>query len=306
MVAIIIPYYKIDFFRDTLNSLASQTNQKFHVYIGDDNSPDNPNELLEEFKNQFSFSYHKFNENFGGLSLVKQWERCLALAKNEEWVIILGDDDVLDKNVIQNFYHQLDEINSLNIDVVRFSTIVIDENNNKISNIYTHPKIEKAVDSLMNKLKGLTRNSLSEYIFRRNNFSNYSLKDFPNALFSDDILILEHSSFKNIFTINSSIIQIRKSNLNLSGGAKLDNRHISLLYFYRTLLVELKEKFNKKQITYIEYKLEREVFNHSKISILVFLINYYLINFKIFKLISLMGRIIIKVPKLICQSLTKR
>jgi glycosyltransferase involved in cell wall biosynthesis len=306
MIAVIIPYFKIDFFRETLLSLANQVDDQFHVYICDDNSPDNPQELLSEFEGRFSFTYHKFTENFGSVSLVKQWKRCLDLINGEEWSVILGDDDVLETNVIQDFYHHENEINGLEIDVIRFSTVVIDENNQKISNIYTHPVIENSVDSLMRKIENLTRSSLSEYIFRTNNFNNYTFKEYPSGLFSDDILILNHASFKNIYTINSSVIQIRKSKVNLSGGAKLNTRHVALLQFYKTLLVELKENFNKQQISYIEYKLEREVFNHVKISILLFLMKYYFIGFKFLKLTSLAGRILAKMPKLIFQSLTKK
>lgn len=300
MISILIPYYKIIFFRETLLSLANQTDKRFQVYIFDDNSADSPKELLREFKGNFSFTYHKFSENLGGFSLVKQWERCLALVENnDEWVMILGDDDVLSKNVILDFYKNLDVINNSEIDVVRFSTEAIDENNNKISEQYIFSEVENAVDSLINKLEGFTRSSLSEYVFRKKNFSNYSFKDYPNGIFSDDILILEHSSFKNIFTINSSIIQIRKSKVNLSGGLKLNNRHQAILKFYKTLLLEFKEKFNNQQIDCIESKLEREIFNHKKLSILVFLVKYYVMSFQFLKLLKLILVIFIKLPKLI-------
>jgi glycosyltransferase involved in cell wall biosynthesis len=299
MIAILIPYYKILFFKETLLSLANQVDKRFHVYICDDNSNDNPKKLLEEFESEFPFTYHKFDENLGGISLVRQWERCLPLLSKEEWVMILGDDDVLASNVIQDFYFNLNKINNLSIDVVRFSTEVIDENNNKISKKYIYSEVENAVDSLMNKLKGFTRSSLSEYVFRKNKFSNYSFKDYSNGLFSDDILILEHSSFKNIFTINSSIIQIRKSKVNLSGGLKLNNRHQSILKFYKTLLLEFNVKFNNQQIDYIEFKIQREIFNHKKLSLVTFLVKYYLKSFQFLKLFKLILIIFVKLPKLI-------
>jgi len=40
MLAIVVPYYKLTFFEETLKSLKSQTNKKFKVYIGDDASPE--------------------------------------------------------------------------------------------------------------------------------------------------------------------------------------------------------------------------------------------------------------------------
>ncbi|OOV29296.1 hypothetical protein BXU11_05095 [Flavobacterium sp. LM5] len=95
MLAIIIPYYKLTFFEATLQSLAAQTCQDFKVYIGDDASPENPAMLLEKYKGKFDFVYHRFATNLGGTSLTKQWERCITLSGNEEWLMILGDDDVL-------------------------------------------------------------------------------------------------------------------------------------------------------------------------------------------------------------------
>lgn len=305
MISVLIPYYKIIFFKKTLLSLDSQTDKRFHVYICDDNSKENPKELLEEFDEKFYFTYHKFSENMGGISLVKHWERCLSLIRDGEWIMILGDDDVLGNNVISDFYSNEDKIDASNIDVVRFSTEMIDENSNKISKKYIYPEVENAIDSLMNKLKGLTRSSLSEYVFRKNKFSDYSFKDYPNALFSDDILILEHSSFQNIFTINTSVIQVRKSNVNLSGGLKLANRHDAILKFYVTLLSEFKEKFSEQQKDFIEYKLEREVFNHQKMSIIISLSEYYLKSYKFLKLIKMISRIILKFPKLIFKTIEK-
>lgn len=95
MLAIVIPYYKIPFFEETLRSLANQTDKRFTVYIGDDASPDDPTELLQQFSDQFSWQYHRFETNMGGTSLVRQWDRCTDLINDEEWLMILGDDDVL-------------------------------------------------------------------------------------------------------------------------------------------------------------------------------------------------------------------
>ena len=83
MLAIIIPYFKINFFEKTLESLAQQTDQRFQVYIGDDASPVPPTELLENYQGKFSFTYRRFTENLGSISLAKQWERCIAMMQEE-------------------------------------------------------------------------------------------------------------------------------------------------------------------------------------------------------------------------------
>ncbi len=56
--------------------------------------------------------------------------------------MILGDDDVLSENVVEEFYKNSNEINELNSNVIRFATVVIDASGKEISKKYTHPKLE--------------------------------------------------------------------------------------------------------------------------------------------------------------------
>lgn len=58
MLAIVIPYYKLTFFDETLQSRVNQKDQRFKVYIGDDASPEDWTVLLEKYK--APFYYHQF------------------------------------------------------------------------------------------------------------------------------------------------------------------------------------------------------------------------------------------------------
>jgi glycosyltransferase involved in cell wall biosynthesis len=146
MIAIVIPYYKKAFFKATLESLTQQTSKEFKVYIGNDGSTENPEDLIKEYSNKLNLKYEKFNENLGHKSLVKHWERCLSLVNNEEWVTILGDDDVYEPKVIEFFYKNIEKISEGEIDVIRYATKKIDENGDTISSVYYHPTIESSLD----------------------------------------------------------------------------------------------------------------------------------------------------------------
>ena len=129
MLAIVIPYYKISFFEATLESLADQTDKRFKVYIGNDDSPEDPTQLLDTFQGNFEFVYHKFEENLGSISLVKQWDRCINLTLDEEWYMILGDDDALDETVVASWYKNYEHFN-LKSNLVRFASKLIFEKSN--------------------------------------------------------------------------------------------------------------------------------------------------------------------------------
>ena len=57
MLAIVIPYYNYEFFKETLDSLANQTNKNFKVYIGDDASTNNPLELINNYKEKINLDF---------------------------------------------------------------------------------------------------------------------------------------------------------------------------------------------------------------------------------------------------------
>lgn len=260
-LAIIIPYYKLTFFEATLNSLAVQTNQNFKVYIGDDASPESPNDLLEKYQRKFNFEYHHFEENLGGTSLTQQWERCIALSSNEEWIMILGDDDVLGGNVVDAFYANLLEIEKEGINVVRFSTQKIDDEGKLISETYYHPRIEDSVDFLFRK----TRSSLSEYAFKKEQVLKIGFKNFSLGWFSDILAVLEFSNFKNIFSVNTAKIYIRISNESISGNDfNLKLKTKSTFDFYYFLLSKKSNLFSEKQKRELFSRVSKSYLNDKK------------------------------------------
>jgi len=259
MIAIVIPYYKIIYFEDALKSLASQTNKDFHVYIGDDASPENPSKLLEKYKSQFNFSYYRFDENLGGQSLTKQWERCIDLTNDEAWIMILGDDDYLEETVIESWYKNYDVFVSKS-NLVRFATKIVDKNSNALSKVYQHPQWETATASFWRKYNHLTRSSLSEYVFSRLSYNKYGFQNFPLAWNSDDCAWLDFSDGKPIYTINSSLVFVVISASNISG--KTDNiilKRNSLIAFCKYLISKKPDLFSKKELLIIMRKYEIEI-----------------------------------------------
>lgn len=260
MLAIVIPYYKLTFFKKTLQSISNQTDKRFKVYIGNDASSENPEALLEKYKGKFDFSYYRFQTNLGGASLVKQWERCIALSNNEEWIMILGDDDVLGENVVENFYKNLKEI-KLNSNVVRFASCKIDREGIETSSIYYNPKIGSATDIIF---KGV-RSSLSEYVFPKNNIVNIGFKDFPLAWYSDVLAVLEFSEFKNVFSINEAVVYIRISDISISGSQ--DNNKLkskAKFYFYSYLLNNKLNKFSNYEKEELFFRFNKCYINNKK------------------------------------------
>lgn len=287
MLAIVIPYYKILFFDEALQSLANQTDKRFNVYIGDDASPECPSLVIDKYKGQLNLVYHRFESNLGSTSLVQQWDRCIALSSNEEWMMILGDDDVLGESVVENWYNNYNNF-YLHSTVVRFATKMIIQDTGEITSLYTHPMWEKATDSFWRKFKHLTRSSLSEYVFSRKVYKKFRFYNYPLAWNSDDRAWLDFSDDKPIFTINEGIVYFRLSMYNISG--KSDNKYLkslSQISFYRYLLLNKIEFYTKQQKIDFLRKYENEIRNIRRLKyrewgfLLFYFLKYF--DFKEFK-----------------------
>ena len=256
MLAIIIPFFKLTFFEATLQSLAHQSDKRFKVYIGDDASPEDCSALLQKFEGQFDFIYHRFETNLGGTSLTQQWERCIALSDDEEWLMILGDDDVLGENVVEEFYKQYDVFKDMS-NLLRFSTQLIDSRRQKLFGVFNHPEFESGIDFLYRKITGQTRSSLSEYIFRKKVFDRHIFKNYPLAWHSDDKAWVDFAEEKSIYSINNSLVNIRYSAQSISGSQdNLDLKNRASVQFYRDIINEYFHQFNKVQKLYVLRKYE--------------------------------------------------
>ncbi len=299
MLAIVIPYYKYTFFEATLLSLSNQTNKRFKVYIGDDASAENPMDVLKKYKATFDFVYKRFETNLGGTSLVKQWERCIEMVQEEEWIMILGDDDTIADNCVACFYANLVEVEQQKINVIRYATVVIDQNDKELSVIHNHPQYEKSIDFLMRKFKGGTRSSLSEFIFKKKVLQEVGFKDLPLAWYSDFLAVLEVSKFGLIYTINEAVVCFRWSGINIT--SKADNlvlKNIATYKFYYYLL-NVKSNFFDREERSVLMKMLEKTFLDNKKSIAfwvlftkLYLSNFYFKNYFIF--IGKMGKTILK------------
>ncbi|WP_269683915.1 glycosyltransferase [Flavobacterium lacustre] len=260
MLAIVIPYFKIDFFEQTLESLSNQTNKKFTVYIGDDASPQDCLWLLKQFESKFNFKYKKFDINYGSKSLVQQWNRCIDFVENEDWVTILGDDDVLSDDFVEQFYKKK-HIFEREFNVIRFSVVKIDEAGKTISNVYTNSEIESSKNIILNN----KRSSLSEYVFKLSEIRSIGFKDLPLAWWSDVLAVLEFSNFGYIYSINEAIVFVRISRISISGNQsnEVQKEKANYLFFYY-LLKYKSQYFSSSEIDFLFEKVSKRFLNNRK------------------------------------------
>lgn len=253
-LAIVIPAYKSDFFDKALNSLNRQTNKNFNIYIGDDNSPENIYEISKKYEITLNIKYHRFADNLGAKDLVGQWERCVTLINDEEWIWLFSDDDIAEENCVQVFYDTLDDTNSY-YDVYRFNIVVIDKDDN-IKYITPESPYHENFDLLcLNILLGKRGNSMPDHIFRGTKYNE--LGGFINFAFgqsADWATSITFANPKGLITMSDAKVKWRYSGINLSSTAfkrlnlMIDGFLSFIVWINDVLLLEIKNASMRNEI----------------------------------------------------------
>lgn len=255
-LAIIIPYYKINYFEDTLKSLAAQSNKNFALYIGNDASPDDPLQLINKYLEKNNYQYFAYADNVGGEYLVQQWERILKNVE-EEWFQILGDDDMISENFVEEFYNHLTEIMENNCKVLKFSQRRIDAEGNPLSRYTEYPTLMTPFENWAKKHIDRDMSSLSEHVFNIVAYRKVGFRNIPLAWGADDLAVLEIASNNPIYFISKAKVLVRISTENISGSDTNLSKKMQADHMVRNYL--LNRYFSRLPNAYISTAIEKEI-----------------------------------------------
>lgn len=215
-LAIVIPAYKADFLKETLDSIKRQADQRFRLYIFDDASPFKIKNIIEDSNLTGDVVYHRFDENMGQYSIVNQWKRCISSVEDEEWIWLFSDDDLMDPNCVGSFYNALD--NHPDSIAFRFNTDKIADHGelireNRFLNEFN------AVSFLNQKLTYNQESYVVETIFSREIYHKIGgIPDLPMAWASDDLFTVKLALSGDIQVIEDALVYWRYSDKNISGS----------------------------------------------------------------------------------------
>jgi glycosyltransferase involved in cell wall biosynthesis len=268
-LAIVIPAYKATFLGATLQSLAEQQVKDFHVYIGDDASPEDIFRIVAAFQHRLCIIYKRFENNVGGCDLTLHWQRCIDMTEDESWIWLLPDDDVAMPDCVSTF------LNACLTDkeekkLYRFQTSHINSKGELLFDTETCPPLESNAAFLLNKIRFQRSSSVAEYIFSRKKYNEVGgFTSLPLAWGSDDWLWIQLSQDEDIVTLPAGRVLLRQSNLNISANTQdytekkfeAKYRFFDLLFTSRQLLQKIEKQISKaelkKMITehlFFEYK----------------------------------------------------
>jgi glycosyltransferase involved in cell wall biosynthesis len=297
-LAIVIPAYKSTYFEKTLQSIASQTNKNFVLYIGNDAGDNYINIIVSKYTNKLKIVYKKFEYNIGRESLIKQWNRCVEMVGDEKYVWFFSDDDIMDINCVQLFYDELSR-SKCAFNLYRFNTNIIDESDNVIVDNVIHPLIENSNEFALMRFKFERISAACEFIFDINEYKKINgFVEFPLGWCSDDATWISIASETGIKTIDGGKVSWRQSKFNISNRINTQKekkralKYFLLWYFNQPYLIKnnLVKNVQKHWIYehYHHYLNEHNIFewinltlflmklhNDSLFSNIIYLIKYF-------------------------------
>lgn len=216
-LAIVIPAYKGDFLEETLESVFSQTDTDYHVYVFNDGSPDQRIEaIVRSFGYLPNLTYVHFDTNMGRESLPEQWNRCIRQIGGERWVWLFSDDDVMDPDCVEKFrkaHYSHPDNRLFRFNTVKFRDEVLLARNDL-------PEHTVLVDWLSRKLSYRFESYVVEYIFERSLYDRIGgFPDFPLGWCADDWFWIQVMLHTDLITIPESSVYWRYSDQNISGAA---------------------------------------------------------------------------------------
>lgn len=216
-LAIVIPAYKATFFKETLESIARQTDNRFTVYVGDDHSPENLHPIIEAYKDKIDIVYHRFDKNMGGTDLVGQWNRCIDLAREEPWIWLFSDDDLMDEKCVEAFYQTIET--NKDEDLFHFDVKIINENSVVTGKFQPFPQRLSSDEFFASRIQYALSSYVVEYIFSRYIYLKEGrFQNFDLAWGSDDATWMKFGKRKGIYTIKGPFVQWRYSQINISSN----------------------------------------------------------------------------------------
>jgi len=215
-LAIIIPAYKATFLPAALDSIAAQTCKDFTLYVGDDCSPEPIGCIIEQYKDKVNLVYQRFDTNLGGKDLVAQWERCIAMSREEPYIWLFSDDDVMEPNCVEELLRQIEKTEGY-YDVYHFNVDIINESGAFKRRKQDYPSVLSAYDFYRGKNSGRLSAFVVENVFTRNVYEQMGgFMKYDLAWGSDVASWIVFSGSKGMCTVPLARVGWRQSSQNIT------------------------------------------------------------------------------------------
>jgi glycosyltransferase involved in cell wall biosynthesis len=213
-----ISAYKSLFLEECISSILNQSYTCFELIIINDHSPESVTSVVKEFEDS-RIQYFENDKNIGAENLVLNWNECLNKADGD-FFIIMGDDDRMEINYLEEFVNLINKYP--NLDIYHCRSLIIDENSQPIVFTPSCPEYESLYDNIWHRINDKRRQFISDFVYRT--LTLKQLDGFfymPLAWSSDNISAYRACGDKGIAHINKPIFNYRINRYTISSSGNI-------------------------------------------------------------------------------------
>mgnify|MGYP000969583885 CR=1 FL=1 len=261
LFSFIMPAYKADFIRESIDSILSQSYSEFELIVLNDASPDALEDIICKY-NDSRIRYYVNEENIGGKDLVAQWNKCLSFARNE-FVVLASDDDIYDEDFLCHMAKLIEKYPK--VDAFHSRVQIVDTYNQIIDYSEACAEWESCEEIIWHRICKKRAQYIPEFVFRRQALmDNGGFVKFPSAWGSDHATAFLLAKEQGVVCCNKPLFKWRYSGINISSSGKhVENKVKGLTQyhawidefingfgesFYKTLIKNGLDKYLQKRI----------------------------------------------------------
>lgn len=215
LFSIIIPAYKRHFLADAIESVISQTFIDWELIIVDDCSPEQLEEVVAPYLTDNRIRYKRNEHNYGAKRLAENWNNCLTYCRGQ-YVICMGDDDMLTPNSLEEYTHMIQKFPSTN--VIHGQTEIIDENGEVTELMEPRFEHESALQLIYYRWVGSGRQQfIGDFCYKKDSLlKSGGFFNLPLAWGSDDITAVIAATDNGIANTQKICFLYRKNRYSIS------------------------------------------------------------------------------------------
>lgn len=223
--SITVPAYKSAFLKEAIDSCLNQTYEDYELIIVNDASPEDLESIVRSYLMDNRVHYYRNEKNCGAERVVDNWNSCLDYCTGE-WVICMGDDDVLMPNCLEE-YARLMELYP-DVDIMHARVRQIDENGGTIRILQERQEYESAYSFIVGRLSGRSQ-YIGDFCLRTERLrAEGGYFDLPFAWGSDDVTSFICATPGGVANVNIPTFCYRKSKYSISSSGNLEKKLLAI------------------------------------------------------------------------------
>lgn len=213
--SVLMPAFKPNFIEDAIKSIINQSYECWELIIVDDSSPYDLKSKVCAI-NDPRIRYYRNEKNIGAVDVVDNWNKCLSYASGD-YVICMGDDDILPFNALETYKGMIDRHPS--IKVFHGRTELIDEGGNCLALLDPREEVESPLALVYYRWKGRYQ-YIGDFCYEKKSLEdNGGFYKLPLAWASDDISAVRQATVgSGIVNSNKVLFEYRINRLSITSS----------------------------------------------------------------------------------------